>query len=93
MDRFSQDFSCLQVAWAMGVGMKGSEFKDTWDVDQGVSYIQWNRIPEDLDGLTAGGYLDEDTLPETVKGKHCLAFQFFFRSVIGITDPLVTDWD
>lgn len=51
----------------MGVGMKGSEFKDSWDVGQGVSYIPWDRIPEDLDSLADGGFLDEDTLPETVK--------------------------
>lgn len=49
--------------------MKESEFKDSWDVGQGVSYIPWDRIPEDLDSLADGGFLDEDTLPETVKSK------------------------
>lgn len=77
----------------MGVGIKESQFKDAWNVDQGVSYIQWSRIPEDLDCLTTGGYLDEDTLPEAVRGKHCLWIFNFASEVQQITDPLVTDWD
>ena len=58
----------------MGVGMKESDLKDLWDVEQGVSYIPWNRIPENVDDLAEGGFLDEDSLPEEVKSKcicHC----------------------
>lgn len=60
----------LRVAWAPGIGVKESEFKDRWDVEQGVTYIPWGQMPDDLNRLKDGGIIDEDSLPENLKGKN-----------------------
>ena len=59
----------LRVAWAPGIGVKESEFKDRWDVEQGVTYVPWPQMPEDLTRLKDGGIIDEESLPENLKGK------------------------
>lgn len=59
----------FQVAWAPGIGVKESEFRDRWDVDVGATYIMWDKLPDDLTPLIGGGIIDEDTLPEHLKGK------------------------
>lgn len=59
----------LRVAWAPGIGVKESEFKDRWDVEQGVTYIPWTQMPEDLSKFKDGGIIDEDSLTENLKGK------------------------
>ncbi|XP_061176862.1 SR-related and CTD-associated factor 4-like isoform X2 [Saccostrea echinata] len=58
----------LRVAWAPGIGVKESMFKDKWDVEVGATYIPWSDLPEDLSGLIEGGIIDEDSLPENLKG-------------------------
>lgn len=58
----------LRVAWAPGIGVKESAFKDKWDVEVGATYIPWSSLPEDLSSLIDGGIIDEDSLPENLKG-------------------------
>lgn len=60
--------SDLRVAWAPGIGVKESEFRDKWDVDAGTTYIPWSKLPDDLSNLIEGGIIDEETLPEHLKG-------------------------
>ncbi|ESO89201.1 hypothetical protein LOTGIDRAFT_183199, partial [Lottia gigantea] len=38
-----------------------------WDVDLGVTYIPWNKLPSDLHQLVEGGDIDPETLPEHLK--------------------------
>ena len=49
--------------------MKNPEYKDLWNVDHGVTYIPWGKLPADLNLLCGGGIVDEDTLPDHLKGK------------------------
>ena len=51
--------------------MKESSFKDGWDVDHGVTYIPYGRLPDShvLEQLYDGGMVDEDTVPEFLKGE------------------------
>ncbi|CAG5132100.1 unnamed protein product, partial [Candidula unifasciata] len=58
----------LKVAWAPGIGVKESVFKDLWDVELGVTYIPWEQLPAEVTPLVAGGMVDEDSLPERLKG-------------------------
>ncbi|CAG5130165.1 unnamed protein product, partial [Candidula unifasciata] len=60
--------SAMKVAWAPGTGIKESAFKDLWDVDQGVTYIPWDQLPNDVTPLLVGGMVDEESLPEKLKG-------------------------
>lgn len=67
------------MAWAPGKGVKGKEYKDYWEVDLGVSYIPYKKIPESaevLDNLEEGGWIDEESLSEKLKSK------FQFESII-----------
>jgi hypothetical protein len=50
--------------------MKDREWKDYWEVDQGVSYIPWSKLTPDTDFelLEEGGMLDEETFPDWLKG-------------------------
>ena len=43
-------------------------FKEFWDVEQGATYIPYDRLPMDIMPYVNGGMLDEDTLPERMKG-------------------------
>ncbi|KAK2715761.1 hypothetical protein QYM36_010364 [Artemia franciscana] len=62
-------YNNIDLAWAPGRGLKGKDFKDYWEVEQGVSYIPLNRIvsAEQLRELEEGGYLDEETVPPQYK--------------------------
>lgn len=52
----------IKIAWALNKGIK-ADYKQYWDVDQGVTYIPWSKIKEeDLEDLKAGGALDIDSL-------------------------------
>jgi hypothetical protein len=53
------------VAWAPGKGVKAKEWKDYWEVEQGVSYIPWSKLSNliDFDSLEEGGSFDEESLP------------------------------
>ena len=59
----------LQLAWAPGKGVKAKEWKDYWEVDQGVSYIPWSKLSSmtDWEALEEGGSFDEETLPSWVR--------------------------
>lgn len=59
----------IKVAWATNKGVKESSFKDGWDVDHGVTYIPYGRLPDShiLEQLYDGGMVDEDTVPEFLK--------------------------
>ncbi|XP_076307791.1 uncharacterized protein LOC143223567 isoform X2 [Tachypleus tridentatus] len=61
--------SSIKMAWAPGKGMKGKEYKDYWEVDVGVSYIPYDKLPEtvDLDSLEEGGVIDEQSVPSNLK--------------------------
>lgn len=58
--------------------MKGKEWKDYWEVDQGVSYIPWSKINPDTDFelLEEGGMLDEESFPEWLKRKFCFGILY-----------------
>ena len=51
--------------------MKGREWKDYWEVEQGVSYIPWSKLKPDtnVDDFEDGGCADEDTLPPFLKDR------------------------
>lgn len=51
--------------------MKDKEWKDYWEIEDGVSYIPWEKLNKeiDYDELEVGGMLDEDTMPEWLKSK------------------------
>ncbi|KAK7503094.1 hypothetical protein BaRGS_00005720 [Batillaria attramentaria] len=68
MKGFKLNSSALRVAWAPGVGVKESNFRDLWDVELGVTYIPWNKLPGDISPLLEGAIIDEDSLPEHLKG-------------------------
>lgn len=68
MKGFKLNSSSLRVAWAPGIGVKESSYRDMWDVDLGVTYIPWNKLPGDLPLLLEGAIIDDDTLPEHLKG-------------------------
>ncbi|XP_026810940.1 protein SCAF8 isoform X3 [Rhopalosiphum maidis] len=59
----------MTIAWAPGQAMKDKEWKDYWEIDDGVSYIPWEKLNKeiDYDELEVGGMLDEDTMPEWLK--------------------------
>ncbi|XP_054270255.1 SR-related and CTD-associated factor 4-like isoform X3 [Macrosteles quadrilineatus] len=59
----------ITLAWAPGKGMKGKEYKDYWEVDQGVSYIPWSKITHDIDVelLEEGGMIDEESMPDWLR--------------------------
>ncbi|KAG8318093.1 RNA binding [Homalodisca vitripennis] len=61
----------ITLAWAPGKGMKGKEYKDYWEVEQGVSYIPWTKLSPDIDLelLEEGGMIDEESFPEWLKEK------------------------
>ena len=61
-------FTPTKAAWAPSKGLTGSDFKANWDVDLGVTYIPWDSLADvDLDELSEGGVIDDDTLPEHMK--------------------------
>ena len=59
---------CLQATWAPGIGIKNSEFKNRWDVDFGITYIPWDKLPHNIDAIAEGGVVDEGSLPEHFQG-------------------------
>ena len=61
----------LQVAWAQGKGTLESEYKPYYESEHGTTYIPWDACPKDpseLERLEDGGLLDQETLPEHLKG-------------------------
>lgn len=64
----SNFLATFQVAWAPNIGVKESQFKDFWDLDLGVTYIPWSSMPANLAPLLVGAIIDEETLPDHLKG-------------------------
>jgi len=58
------------VAWALDVGVKQSEFKDLWDVELGATYIPWSKVPDNLEQLAEGAFIDDESLPESVRSNY-----------------------
>ncbi|XP_067125009.1 SR-related and CTD-associated factor 4 isoform X2 [Centruroides vittatus] len=56
----------IKMAWAPGKGVKEKEYKSYWDVEFGVSYIPFEKLPSEteLSVLEEGSMIDEDSLPE-----------------------------
>lgn len=59
----------LQVAWAPAKGVKDRKYKDFFSVNQGVTYIPWDKLDNDVDlqALSDGGWIDPQTLPPTLQ--------------------------
>eukprot|EP00794_Sanderia_malayensis_P000209 gene209-825_t len=54
----------IRMAWAPGKSIKGSDHKQFWDEEQGVTFIPWDRIRgTNLKDLLDGGVIDRDSLP------------------------------
>ena len=68
---------CVQLAWAPGKGVKAKEWKDYWEVEQGVSYIPWSKLSTQTDwtALEEGGSYDEETLPAWARPNSMVLFQ------------------
>jgi hypothetical protein len=58
----------LQTAWAQSTGIRESEFKDSWDLDEGSMYLPWDNLPKDLTHFLDGAIIDGASLPEHLKG-------------------------
>ncbi|XP_022094763.1 splicing factor, arginine/serine-rich 15-like isoform X2 [Acanthaster planci] len=59
-----------KIAWAPGRGVKEyKQYNDFWEVEKGVTYIPWDHLPSevDLNELSEGAAIDEDTLPPGMK--------------------------
>ncbi len=63
----------LQVAFALGKGVQETRYKAYWDVELGVTYIPWDDIPDNLQNITQGGVIDEDTLPDHMRGNKLIS--------------------
>jgi len=70
------------VAWALDVGVKESEFKDLWDVELGATYIPWSKVPDNLEQLADGAFIDDESLPESVRSNYAICLL--------VAAPLVT---
>lgn len=59
----------IKMAWAPGKGVKEKEYKSYWDVEFGVSYIPFEKLPNEteLEVLEEGSMIDDDSLPEKHK--------------------------
>lgn len=55
----------LQLAWAPGKGVKGREYKEYFDTEQGVAFIPWSKLGTNVDfqALSEGGWIDPETMP------------------------------
>ncbi|XP_037079200.1 SR-related and CTD-associated factor 8-like, partial [Pollicipes pollicipes] len=62
----------ITIAWAPGKGMKGKDFKDYWEVEAGCSYIPHGRLTvmSDLDAMEEGGMIDDQSVPDWLKGRY-----------------------
>ena len=50
--------------------MKGKDYKDYWEVEAGCSYIPYGRLTvmTDLDAMEEGGVIDEESVPDWLRG-------------------------
>ena len=67
----SNTVSCrvvLQVDWAPGTGVRETEYQRSFDKRDGVAYVPFQRLSNvDLTTLSAGGFVDESTLPASMQ--------------------------
>lgn len=57
------------MSWATFQGLKDNEnLMDYWDSVRGIALIPYNKLPEKLNTLLEGAYLDVDSLPADLKG-------------------------
>lgn len=51
--------------------MKEKKYKDYWEADVGCSYIPFSMLHTeiDLDELEEGGVIDDETVPQPLKGR------------------------
>lgn len=58
------------MSWATFQGLKENEnLMDYWDSARGIALIPFHKLPEKLNPLLEGAYLDVDSLPAHLKGK------------------------
>lgn len=77
----SNFLATFQVAWAPNIGVKESQFKDFWDLELGVTYIPWSSMPANLAPLLVGAIIDEETLPDHLKGGCPTAVSFLLSTL------------
>ena len=79
-----QLMSFLQLAWAPGKGVKGKEYKEYFDTEQGVAYIPWKKLGNGVDfqALSDGGWIDPETLPPGTQNTSKEG-QFYFAAFLG----------
>lgn len=79
-----QLISFLQLAWAPGKGVKGKEYKEYFDTEQGVAYIPWKKLANGVDfqALSDGGWIDPETLPPGTQNTSKEG-QFYFATFLG----------
>ncbi|WAR07345.1 SCAF4-like protein [Mya arenaria] len=63
--------SALKTAWAQSGSIRGSAFKDSWDLDEGAIYVPWDSMPADLTTFLDGAIIDAESLPEHLKDIPC----------------------
>lgn len=73
IDRLAKDIQVLKktvkLSWATIPGIKDNErLMDYWESERGIAQIPYNKLPERLDALLEGAYLDVDTLPAHLHG-------------------------
>lgn len=62
----NDEFNNFQMAWAPGKGVKKA-YNEEWDVENGVTYVVYDNLPQDLTPFLDGGMLDVDSLPENLR--------------------------
>ena len=72
------------MAWALDVGVKQSEFKDLWDVELGATYIPWSKVPDNLEQLADGAFIDDESLPETVRSNYGTHITLWFIKNVAV---------
>lgn len=55
----------FQLAWAPGRGVKSPTFRSFWNLEEGVSFVPWDKIKqeEELVELGDGSWIDPSTCP------------------------------
>ncbi|KAI1721634.1 splicing factor, arginine/serine-rich 15 [Ditylenchus destructor] len=73
VDRLGKDLQVakkpVKISWATIQGIKENEkLMDYWDSSRGIAQIPFSKLPERLDSLLEGAFLDIHTLPTHLKG-------------------------
>ncbi|KAH7727777.1 splicing factor [Aphelenchoides avenae] len=75
MDKLAKDLQVMKktvkVDWAAGQGLKSDEkLMDYWDSERGLSQIPHSKLPDALDALLVGSWLDTSSLPPALQGQY-----------------------